>query len=126
MVTQEFELLDLTHAVDGDTFDGLVRYLSDPVDLDGWRLVTHAEKVIRIRPVHLDTPEDDEPGHDLAKEQLLEWVDIGLHSCGGVMIVVYKRDSFGRYLADVQLTLDRSQTLSDYLVRECGWSVWTG
>jgi endonuclease YncB( thermonuclease family) len=117
----EFDLLDVVHMVDGDTFDATVR-ANDVGELDGWKL--SGVKVIRIRPIHLDTAELDEENADLATQQAEEWLRAALGYPGGLRVVVVKQDSFGRYLADVQLASDRSQTLSDYMVREHGWPVW--
>lgn len=119
----EFDLLSVAHMVDGDTFDALVR-ANDVGEVDGWKL--SGEKVIRIRLIHLDTPEKKDPGYQQARVDLADWLDTRLFVGGLRVLAQAKKDSFGRYISDVYVIADRAQTASDYMVRERGWDVWTG
>ncbi len=120
---KEFQLLHVTRVVDGDTFDALV--LDEDVgEIDGWQL--SGEKVVRIRLVHLDTPEEGHEGYEEAKADLEDWL-FGWDSMNGHLVVLaqQKKDSFGRYLADVYEPTDRARTASDYMLRQAnkghGW-----
>lgn len=124
---QTFDLLAVAHIVDGDTFDALVQD-PDVGEVDGWKL--KAEKVIRIRLIHLDTPEKGDPGYREAGVDLALFLGQELGWSGLKVLAQVKKDSFGRYLSDVYSASDRSVTASDYMVREAnnghGWPVWTG
>lgn len=123
---KEFAVLDVIHVVDGDTAD--LRVLDENVgEVDGWALT--GTKVIRCRLVHLDTPEDDEPGYDEATDDLSDW----LHGFdplvdGGLRVWTQGKDSFGRYLSDVYHAYNRDDTASTFMVTAAnnghGWPVW--
>ena len=118
------EILSVVRVIDGDTFDALVR--THAGQIDGWQIT--ASKVVRIRPVHLDTPERGEKGYDEATEDLADWL-YGWDSMNGYLVARLderQQDTFGRYLAEVHEPHDRSATLSDYMIREKGWPPYTG
>lgn len=76
----------VTRVVDGDTFDATVS-LGYDVMVTG-----------RFRVLGVDTPERNQPGYTEAKvavEQLLTGQPIGITAC--------RKDSFGRWLADVKV-----------------------
>ena len=113
----------VAHVVDGDTVDLEVRR---PVgELDGFTI--EAVGIIRIRLVHLDTPERGEPGYDEAADDLSDWLfEFDKDADGGLRVTTQGRDAFGRYLGDIYAAYDRPDTASDYMVRERDWPVWTG
>lgn len=123
---KEFAVLDVHHVVDGDTVDLLVLD-EDAGEIDGWKL--QATKVIRCRLVHLDTPEDDEPGYDEAADELGDWL-MGFDRSvdGGLRVWTQGKDSFGRYLSDIYHAYNRDDTASLYMVTNAnegkGWPVW--
>jgi endonuclease YncB( thermonuclease family) len=125
---KEFTLLDVTHIVDGDTFDALVQD-DDVGEIDGWKL--SGQKVIRIRLIHLDTPEKGKPGYEQAGSELREWLETELGYWGTLTVLAQvKKDSFGRYISDVFPSYDRARTASEHMLTEAnngqGWDVWLG
>ncbi len=120
---EDWQVLDVHKVVDGDTVDLKVRRSIGTLD----QFTIYGEGVIRCRPVHLDTPEDDEPRYDEATEDAADWL-MGFDPSvdGGLRVTTQGKDSFGRYLSDIYWAYDRSQTLSDYMVREKGWSDYLG
>lgn len=115
----DWKVLGLDHIVDGDTVDLLVSRPVGTVD----QFTISAQGVIRVRSVHLDTPEKDEEGYAQATEDLVVFIQSAL-SYPGLRVTTQGKDSFGRYLGDVYFVNDRARTLSDYMVREKGWPVW--
>ncbi len=120
---QDWEVLAVHHVVDGDTVDLLVRRPVGPLD----QFTIYAEGVIRCRPVHVDTPEEGEPGYDDATDDADDWL-MGFDKSvdGGLRVSTQGKDSFGRYLSDIYAAYDRTETLSDHMVRERGWSDYLG
>jgi endonuclease YncB( thermonuclease family) len=117
---EDWEIDDVDRVIDGDTCDLTVRR---PIgELDGFRI--EAAGVIRVRIVHLDTPEKGNLAAAQATADLSDW----LHGWGvtPLRVTTQGKDAFGRYLGDVYVAADRTQTASDHMVRERGWPVWTG
>jgi endonuclease YncB( thermonuclease family) len=118
---EDWEVLSVFHIVDGDTVDLEVRRAVGQVD----QFTLYAEGVIRVRVVHLDTPERGEPGHDEAMGDLEDWVIDRSQYDDGLRVTTQGRDAFGRYLGDVYIAHDRSDTLTLHMVRDKHWAVWT-
>jgi len=123
----DWEVLEVHKVVDGDTVDLLVTRPIGTLD----QFTISATGIVRIRLVHLDTPERGEAGHDEALDDLEDWL-MGFDKSvdGGLRVVTQGKDAFGRYLGDVYAEVDRAETASDYMVREAneglGWPVWMG
>ncbi len=91
--------------VDGDTLD-----LTLTRDI-GFHLATTA--TIRVRLVTVDTPERGQPGWAEASRFVHAWIMASV----GLRAETYKTDSFGRWLADLYRADDRSDTLTQALLR---------
>lgn len=116
----DWEVVAVRKVVDGDTVDLLVR--RDIGTLDAFTI--QAVGPIRVRLIHLDTPERGEEGFDRATADLRNW--LGAWTRYGLRVVTTGVDVFGRDLADIYSAADRAETASDHMVRAKGWPVWVG
>lgn len=116
----DWEVVRVIRIIDGDTVDLLVR--RDLGTLDAFTI--QAVGPIRVRLVHLDTPERGEEGFTEATNDLRYWLDI--QSIIGLRVVTQGVDGFGRDLADIYSAANRAETATDYMVRGHGWPAWTG
>ena len=105
---------DLLRVIDGDS---LVCDLSRMLDDDGQRQLLERRYDCRLRLVTVDTPERGETGWAQAREDTAAWLSVRPR----LQVETYGPDNFGRLLADVYVQGDRSQTLSQYLMRDKGW-----
>ncbi len=119
----DWDVLGVERVVDGDTVDLRVRRkvgVLGTFDIE-------ATGIIRVRLVHLDTPEKGEPLFDRATDELSAWIYGWDKSVdGGLRVVTHGTDAFGRYICDVYAVADRALTASDYMIRVGNWPVWTG
>ncbi len=115
-----YTLTQVLKVVDGDSVnvacEGVVGRLTDD----------HAELVLRrtllhCRLVTLDTPERGQEGYVEAAIDVGRW--FGMY-WPFIELETYGRDSFGRMLADLYEENDRSNTLSQWMLRERGWLPW--
>ena len=125
---KEFDLIEVTHVVDGDTFDAVVRD-NDVGSIGGWKL--SGTKKIRIRLIHVDTPELGDEGYEEATEDLADWLRDAVFDNEDLRVLANaKPDPWGRYVADVYPYWNRSDTASEHMLRHAnsgdGWPAWTG
>ena len=107
-------------AVDGDTVAG---WLSQVVQIPGWDVITRTPLLapVKLRLVTLDTPERGEVGWSEARVQVQAW----LTRTPDLRAQLYGYDAFGRLLADIYRAADRTDTLSQHMLRS-GWLPWQG
>lgn len=121
----DYEIVRVVRVVDGDTVDAHLR--REVGVLDGWTLT--AARTVRLRLIHLDTPERGQDGYTEATEDLAEWLVSAESFTGLRALVADRRDPFGRYLADIYEADDRSATASEFMLRhangEAGWPAYT-
>jgi endonuclease YncB( thermonuclease family) len=101
---------------DGDTVR-LVRRRSEVIDGLGVDHYDTEPKGIAIRLVTLDTPERGEPGHDKAKQDVIDWLTFWR---GELRIETWPGGGFDRLLGDIYAG-DRGNTLSQHMLRDKGW-----
>jgi endonuclease YncB( thermonuclease family) len=113
-----WSVLEVERVIDGDSLIlTRARLVGETDDL----FIYAADKdPVRVRLVHVDTPERGEEGWGLAKQQLETWTaawedDLVLHTVG--------RDNFGRILGDLKNS-DGTDSATLHLVRDCGWPTW--
>lgn len=100
--------------VDGDTLHLEVH--SDPVLVsDDMAQTFYSAKPWKCRLITVDTPERGEAGHLEAGAFCRTWL---AQRDGAVCAETYHRDAFGRRLTDVYIAGDRTDTLSQALLRE--------
>ncbi len=117
----DWEVVRVQKVVDGDTVDLIVR--REIGVLDAFSI--QAVGPVRVRLVHLDTPERDEKvPWKRATEDLKGWLGSEM-SYVGLRLVTQGVDAFGRDLGDIYSAADRKATASDFMIKK-GWSVWTG
>jgi endonuclease YncB( thermonuclease family) len=88
-------------------------------EADNLLIAAFDKEPVRVRLIHVDTPERGEEGWALAKNQLDDWVHEWL---GGLALYVAGWDNFGRILGDLKNSDGESATL--HLVANCGWPTW--
>ncbi len=120
-----YTLTQVLKVVDGDSVniacEGMVGRLEDD----------HAELVLRrtllhCRLVTLDTPERGQEGYVEAGDDVKYWFSTHPFErpFSTVHLETYGRDNFGRMLTDFYVAGDRSNTLSQWMLRERGWLPW--
>ncbi len=120
-----YTLTKVLKVVDGDSVnvacEGVIGQLEDD----------HAELVLRrtllhCRLVTLDTPERGTLGYVAAREDMEWWFSQHpfMHPFSMIRLETYGRESFGRMLTDFYVAGDRSNTLSQWMLRERGWLPW--
>lgn len=109
-----WQIEELTKVQDGDS---IIATLLRTVDDDGERQLTERRWDVRLRLVTVDTPELGKPGGKEAREHTAVW--LGYRPL--LDVETYKRDSFGRTLGDVYVRGKRGETLTQWLMRDCGW-----
>lgn len=71
-----------------------------------------------IRLVNLDTPERGQPGYQIAREDLMDW----LKQWDGLLrVITYPGGGFDRLLGDVYVEGDIGNTATQHMLREKGW-----
>lgn len=105
--------------IDGDT---VVLSVERVLDDDGERQAIERHYAMRVRLVTLDTPERGEVGWGEASRDVVEW--LSGHGPGELSVETYGRESLGRFLGDVYVSTDRTATLSQWMLRERGWTPW--
>lgn len=130
MTETDWAIERVVRVVDGDTFDVILsRTLGE---LDGFDISATSKptKPARLRPIHLDTPEEeDAEGYDEATADATNWLRVTELGCR-LRVVTYGKDSFGRYLSDVYVDGDRANTFSRHMLEDAnngnGWPAYTG
>lgn len=110
---------DPSSVSDGDTIRAS---LSRMLDEDGDRQLWEIRKRDRIRLIIVDTPERGEEGWSRARQDTIAW--LSQFSPGDLCVETYGRDDFGRLLGDVYPEVNRGDTLTQHLLRVCGWMPW--
>ena len=72
-----------------------------------------------VRLITVDTPERGEAGYQEAATDVRIWLNT--HAKLGFRIETWPDGGFGRVLGDLYVTTDRGNTLSQHLLRNCGW-----
>lgn len=121
MTDVDWAIERVVRVVDGDTIDVI---LSRPVgEIDGFEITATSlpDRPARLSPLHLDTPEEGDPGYGAAARDAADWFRYqSFH--GGVRVTTYgKKDSFGRYLCDIYSVIDRADTFSRHMLTSAGW-----
>lgn len=75
-------------------------------------------KGIPIRLITLDTPERGEDGWARAGDDVRWWL---FNNIGRLSITTWTDGGFSRHLGDIWVTGDRSNTLSQWMLRERNW-----
>lgn len=75
---------------------------------------------VPIRLITLDTPERGKVGYLDARRDVLTWL-MQIEAKPGLSITTWPDGGFGRHLGDIWVTGRRSETLSQWMLRERGW-----
>jgi endonuclease YncB( thermonuclease family) len=110
--------LDTATAVDGDTVRAhLTRHI--PLTESLTATIHTTDHPIALRLLWVDTPERNNPdGWRRARTDTTTW--LAAHA-GNLTVETHGHDNFGRQLADIYITGDRTNTLSQWLIIERGW-----
>lgn len=113
----DWQIDKIVSVTDGDTVR-LVRRRT--THLEGLRVdVTDSDpKGVSVRLITLDTPERGDNGWAQAADDVRLWL---FGNTGRMSVTTWPDGGFGRHLGDIYVTGDRSNTLSQWMIRERGW-----
>lgn len=110
-------VLSVARVVDGDTV--MLTRTREVGVVDGLRVTATDVEPVRVRLVHVDTPERGEQGWADARDDLVAWT-----RSRSLMLRDAGVDPFGRRLGDLVDAF--GETASVHLVRDRGWPAWGG
>jgi endonuclease YncB( thermonuclease family) len=121
----DWHVIELVRVTDGDTVR-LVRERTERLDdqEDVHRDVADPngdgkDDGVPIRLINLDTPERGEEGYSQAKADLAAWITVHSHE---LMVTTWgETGGFDRFLGDLWVEGDRSNTATQYMLRDKGW-----
>lgn len=115
-----WKVLSLARVIDGDS---VVLTRSRTIGVaDGLRIDATDTAPVRVRLVHIDTPERGEEGWSQARDDLTLWINTHAYRVGGLVLHDAGRDAFGRVLGDLQTPDGDSASL--HMIRDRGWKTW--
>lgn len=111
-------VLSVARVIDGDSL--ILTRTRHVGTADGLRIDATDTNPVRVRLVHIDTPERGETGWGQAKADLETWV--AAHERGPLTLHDAGRDNFGRILGDLH-GMDGC-TASLWMAASKGWPTW--
>jgi endonuclease YncB( thermonuclease family) len=124
----DWRVIEFVKVTDGDTVR-LVRERDERVD--GEEQITRdvadpngdgRDEGVPVRLITLNTPERGQDGWAQAKADLADWITAHAHE---LMVTTWgETGGFDRLLGDLWVEGDRSNTASQYMLRDRGWSPW--